>query len=263
MGVVNTTPDSFYDGGRLKTARQAVDHAMRLIDEGAKIIDIGGESTRPGARPVSAAGELRRVIPVIEGLRKRDSQVAVSIDTLKSKVASEAIQAGADIVNDVSALSADPQMAAICAKAGCHVVLMHRRGTSPDMYRLARYRDVSREVARELDAFIKQARQAGIKIGRIILDPGIGFAKRAPDSWRLLLNLKPVMELGYPVLCGWSRKSFLKEITGDEPDARLAGTLALIGPVIRQGVSILRVHDAAATRATLNTLQALEKSGFS
>lgn len=255
MGIVNVTPDSFSDGGLTADAPAAIAHALRLVDEGARIIDIGGESTRPGARPVSVREELRRVIPVIRRLRQREPHICISVDTLKADVAAAALSEGADIINDVSALSADPRMADICAKGGCHVVLMHRRGNSLAMYRQARYRDISREVASELKARIRAAESAGIRKSRIVIDPGIGFAKKAQDSWKLLLNMGPVVSLGYPVLCGWSRKSFLSDVAGDAPAERLAGTLALIGPVIHQGISILRVHDVAATRATIQTLE--------
>lgn len=258
MGIVNVTPDSFHDGGCHISPAKAAAHALRLAAEGAAILDIGGESTRPGSRPVTTREELRRVIPVIEKIRQKDSRTAVSIDTMKAEVARRALEAGADIVNDVSALEGDTGMAAICAAAGCPVVLMHRRGTSQEMYKLARYRNVSREVASELAKRVRYAVKDGIRRDRILVDPGIGFAKKAPDSWKLLLNLSPLSKLGLPILCGWSRKSFLRELAGDLPDARLAATLALIGPVMGQGVSVLRVHDVAATRAVLNVLQAVE-----
>lgn len=263
MGIVNVTPDSFHDGGRYRDTRSAVRHAAGLIESGSHILDIGGESTRPGAAPVTEREELRRVIPVIRGIRRRDPGIAISIDTMKAAVAKAALEAGADIVNDVSGLSADPAMAAVCANARCPVVIMHRRGSSERMYDRASYRDVSRDVARELKDRVRAALAAGIRPDRIVLDPGVGFAKKAPDSWRLLLNLKPILRLGYPVLCGWSRKSFLKEIAGDSSEARLAGTLALIGPVVVQGVSILRVHDVPETAAVLEVLQAIENAKVS
>ena len=242
MGVLNVTPDSFSDGGRHQTCEAALHHAHRLIAEGAAILDIGGESTRPGAEPVSAAEELRRVIPVLETLR-RETTVRLSIDTMKSEVAESALRAGATLINDVTGLR-DPAMMAAAARHNAGVVIMHMRGAPQTMRGLTDYADVVAEVKEYLAAQAAAARAAGI--AEIILDPGIGFAKTAAQSFTLVRRLGEFEELGYPILIGPSRKSFLSAIPGMErAEDRLEGTLAAVAIGVLHGASIIRAHDVA------------------
>jgi len=243
MGVVNVTPDSFSDGGRWATPETAIAHGADLVAEGADILDIGGESTRPGAAPVDETTELRRVCPVIEGLRAR-VDVPISIDTYKAEVAERALDLDAVIVNDISALTYDPALAGVAARRGAAVVLMHNRGRSHDMYAEASYTDVPAEIAGELADRARAAEAAGITHDRIILDPGLGFAKRAEHSLAALANLESLAALGYPVLSGPSRKSFLKTGLGDVlPRERVWGTAAAVTASVLLGAHIVRVHD--------------------
>ncbi|HEY3444040.1 MAG TPA: dihydropteroate synthase [Paludibaculum sp.] len=245
MGVLNVTPDSFSDGGRFFQLESALRQARHLINDGAAILDIGGESTRPGAEPVSIAEELRRVLPVIEALR-HESAIRLSIDTMKPEVADAALRAGATLINDVTGLR-DPAMAAAVARHHAGVVIMHMRGTPETMRGLTEYTDVVEEVKAHLAAQAAAARAAGI--GEIILDPGIGFAKTATQSFTLLRRLGEFQELGYPILIGPSRKSFLASIHGlERPEDRLEGTLAAVAIGVLHGASIVRVHDVAACR---------------
>ncbi|MEO8580629.1 MAG: dihydropteroate synthase, partial [Gemmatimonadales bacterium] len=209
FGILNVTPDSFSDGGNFLSTEAALAQAATMISEGADAIDIGGESTRPGAEPVSARDELKRVLPVIRGLRSRWSDIAISIDTVKAEVAKAALAEGALIVNDVSGMSLDPEMPRICAEAGCNVVLMHSRGTVADMasYDNAVYgSDPVGEIISELEESIQTVQRAGIHPGRIAIDPGIGFSKRTGHSLAALVELPRIVELGYPVFVGASRK---------------------------------------------------------
>jgi dihydropteroate synthase len=247
MGVVNATPDSFSDGGRFLDPGAAVDQALRLAGEGADLVDVGGESTRPGAPPVPAAEELRRVVPVIERLRARGFPLPISVDTSKGEVARAAIAAGADLVNDVAAL-ADPALARAVAEAGVPAVLMHMRGTPGDMATRATYRDVVAEVAAELEAAMARAEAAGVPRERIVLDPGIGFAKSAEQSLEVLARLSELRALGRPLLVGPSRKSFIGKVTGAPVEERLPGTLAAVTAAVLAGAEIVRVHDVAAVR---------------
>jgi dihydropteroate synthase len=247
MGIVNATPDSFSDGGRHADAPAAVARALRLADEGADLVDLGGESTRPGAPEVPAAAEIRRVVPVIEALRARGFPLPISIDTRKAAVARAALDAGADLVNDVSALS-DPALAAVVAGARVPVVLMHMRGTPADMQSRAVYDDVAREVAAELAAALARAEAAGVATELTILDPGLGFAKTAEQSLELLARLGELRALGRPLLVGPSRKSFIGKVTGAAVGDRLPGTLAAVSACVLAGVEILRVHDVAEAR---------------
>ena len=243
MAIVNVTPDSFADGGERFDPDVAIADAVQMVADGADILDVGGESTRPGAPPLPAAEELRRVMPVIEGLRAR-VQVALSIDTYKAGVASRAIDLGATIVNDVSGLTYDPSLADVAARTGAAIVLMHTRGRSADMYALATYDDVARDVARELAERDAAARAAGIAAERIILDPGIGFAKRAEHSYAAIAGIPELAKLGRPILSGPSRKSFLKTAVGDVPPReRLWGTAAAVTASVLFGAHIVRVHD--------------------
>jgi dihydropteroate synthase len=243
MGIINVTPDSFADGGVRFDPAVAIAAAERMVAEGADLIDIGGESTRPGAPPLDAAEEWRRVEPVLRGVRDRIA-VPISVDTYKAGVAERAIGLGAEIVNDVSALTYDPLIAGVVARTGAAVVLMHNRGRSADMYAGAVYEHVAAEIAGELAARDRAAEAAGIDGRRVILDPGLGFAKRAPHSLAALANLPSLAALGRPLLVGPSRKSFLKAGLGDAPpDGRLWGTAAAVAAAILLGAHIVRVHD--------------------
>jgi dihydropteroate synthase len=248
MGVVNVTPDSFSDGGRFLDPDAAVAHALRLVSEGADLLDLGGESTRPGAQEVPPEEEAARVVPVIERLRRAGCQTPISVDTRKAGVARAALAAGADLVNDVSAL-ADPAMAELVAARGVPVVLMHTRGTPADMARHAVYDDVVGEVERELLAALARAVKAGVREEQVVLDPGIGFAKEARHSLALLAALPALRRhLGRPLLVGPSRKSFIGQVTGAPAAERLPGTLAAVTVCVLAGVELLRVHDVGAAR---------------
>jgi dihydropteroate synthase len=260
MGVVNVTPDSFSDGGRYLPLDAAVAHAEQLAEEGADLIDLGGESTRPGALPVSAEEERRRVVPVIERLRARGFGIPISIDTCKGAVAKAAIEAGADLVNDVSGLS-DPALTEVVRTAGVPAVLMHMRGTPADMAGRATYADLLTEVAGELRQALRRAVQAGIPEDRIILDPGLGFAKTPAQTVELLARVGELRAMGRPLLVGPSRKRFIGELTGAPVGARLPGTLAAVTACVLAGVELIRVHDVAAARQASQVAVALRKSG--
>jgi len=248
MGIVNATPDSFSDGGLFLDAGAAIAQALRLADEGADLVDVGGESTRPGAAPVPDDEELGRVVPVIAALRARGFPLPISIDTRKAAVARAALDAGADLVNDVSGL-ADPSLARVVAEAGAPIVLMHSRGTPEDMQRRAVYGDVVQEVAAELEQALDRAAAAGIPRERTILDPGLGFAKTAEHNLVLLARLGELRALGRPILVGPSRKSFIGRIAGSAaPGDRLPGTLAAVTAAVVAGAELVRVHDVAAAR---------------
>ena len=257
MGIINVTPDSFADGGLRFDAATAIDDGVRMAGEGADILDVGGESTRPGAAPLPLDEELRRVSPVIEGLRAR-VRVPISVDTYKAAVADRAIDLGAAIVNDISALTYDAELAGVVARRGAAVVLMHNRGRSSDMYAEADYGDVVADVARELGERARAAEAAGIARERIILDPGLGFAKRAEHTLAVLAGLDHIAALGYPVLSGPSRKSFLKLVLGDVPPAeRVWGTAAAVAVSILRGAHIVRVHDVREMAQVARVVDAL------
>ena len=242
MGVVNLTPDSFSDGGRFAHIDEALAVAEQMATDGASVIDVGGESTRPGAAPVTVEEELGRVLPFVSEAA-RGLPVPVSVDTRKARVAREALAAGAKVVNDVSGLRHDPETAGVVAEHGAGVVIMHMRGDPSTMAERACYSDVSAEVANELERAVRGARAAGIDVASIVVDPGVGFAKDADHSLELLGRLRPVVRLGFPVLVGPSRKSFLGAVLGVPPDQRLAGTIAACMTSFLQGASIFRVHD--------------------
>lgn len=245
MGIVNVTPDSFYDGGCYFSVQKAIDHAMRLIDEGADILDIGGESTRPGAEPVSVEEELKRVIPVIEHIASKAS-IPISIDTYKSKVAEEAIKAGASIINDISGLRFDPQMAHIASKYGVAIVLMHIKGTPKNMQQDPSYVSLLPEIIEYLRDSIVIAKEAGIDEKKIIIDPGIGFGKLPEHNLYIIKNLKEFTNLGKPILIGVSRKSFIGRILNEtSPHDRLEGTASAVAISVINGANIVRVHDVA------------------
>jgi len=261
MGVVNVTPDSFSDGGRYLDARAAVAHGVELAREGAAILDIGGESTRPGAAPVGIAEELHRVIPVIEGLTDAATPARVSIDTSKVAVAAEAVAAGASLVNDVTAFRGDPGMAAFVAEAGLDCSLMHMLGDPRSMQDDPRYDDVVSEVKAFLEERLAFAVAAGVAEQRVMLDPGIGFGKTLEHNLELLRRLDELVAIGRPVLIGTSRKSFLGRLTGrEDPSEREAGTVATNVLAYLRGARVFRVHDVGpvydallVTAATVTT----------
>jgi dihydropteroate synthase len=242
MGILNITPDSFADGGPHLDPGAAADAGVRMAADGADIIDVGGESTRPGAEPVGADEERRRVLPVIERLAAR-VDIPISIDTYKASVAKDALAAGASIVNDISGLLYEPELGRVAADAGAALVLMHTRGRSKGMYDLARYEDAAAEVAQELAEAIVRAENAGVPRASIVLDPGLGFAKRAEHSFEVLAHLEKIATLDRPILAGPSRKSFLKAAIGDrEPPAREWATAAAVAASVLLGAHIVRVH---------------------
>ncbi len=246
MGIVNVTPDSFSDGGVHFDPDVAVRSALAMVEAGADILDIGGESTRPGAVPLSMDDEIARVAPVIEGIVQR-ANVPISIDTYKAGVAERALDLGAMIVNDISALAYEPALAEVAARRGAPVILMHNRGRSAKMYEFAAYGDVVADVARELSERASAAMAAGIAKNRIVLDPGFGFAKRAEHSMTALARLAAFHALGFPVLSGPSRKSFLQVGLGERPvSERVWGTAAAVTASVLAGAHIVRVHDVAA-----------------
>lgn len=243
MGILNVTPDSFSDGGVHFDAGAAIRSALDMVEAGAAILDVGGESTRPGADPLPAEEELRRVAPVIEALASR-ANVPISIDTYKAEVAERAMDLGALLINDISAFAYDPRIAEVAARRKAGVVLMHNRGRSANMYEFAEYGDVVEDVGRELVARADAAIAAGVARERIVLDPGFGFAKRASHSLEALARLAEFHQLGYPILSGPSRKSFLQTGLGERPPAgRTWGTAAAVTASILAGAHIVRVHD--------------------
>ena len=264
MGIVNVTPDSFSDGGQFDSPDAAVAHALRLLDEGADIVDVGGESTRPGARPVDEALEQSRVVPVIERLARARPDAVISIDTVKSVVAGRAVAAGAHIVNDVSGLRLDAGIARVCADTGAGLVLMHSRGDVSDMasFTNATYGDVVADVVDELRSSVATAEQAGVPRGSIAIDPGVGFSKRSADSIAVLRALPQMVALGYPVMVGVSRKRFIGELTGaGGPAERLSGTLGANVGALALGARIFRVHDVRAHREALDVAWTLLRVG--
>ena len=245
MGILNVTPDSFSDGGRYLDPQQAVDAAQAMVAAGADIIDVGGESTRPGAAAVSAQEERARVEPVVAALARRVA-VPISVDTTKASVADAAVGAGATILNDISGLRSDPRLAAVAARAGAALVLMHMRGEPSDMYRHAAYVDVMADVTEELAWSVSRASEAGVARTSVVLDPGLGFAKRATHSWEVLARLDhpSLRDLDLPLLVGASRKSFLQAAIGDHPAVdRDAASLAAAVVAALSGAHIVRVHD--------------------
>ena len=242
MGILNVTPDSFADGGVHCDVDRAVEAGIRMVAEGADILDVGGESTRPGADPLPADEELRRVLPVVERLAPRVN-VPISIDTYKASVARAAVAGGAAIINDISGLQYDPELARVAAETGAALILMHTRGRSSGMYDLAVYDDVAADVARELEQAIERATRAGVPRDSIVIDPGFGFAKRAEHSYDVLARLDTLAALDRPILSGPSQKSFLKAALGDrEPSEREWGTAAAVAASVLLGAHIVRVH---------------------
>jgi dihydropteroate synthase len=259
MGIVNVTPDSFSDGGQFLAPERAIAHARELIVDGADLLDIGGESTRPGARSVTADEELARVAPVLAGLH--DVEVPISIDTSKAAVAEAALDAGARIVNDVTALRSEPVMAGLCAERDCVVVLMHMQGTPRTMQENPTYDDVVDDVKAFLAERIEFAVGEGIDEERIWVDPGIGFGKTVRHNVEVLRRLRELRELGRPLVVGTSRKRFIGTLTGREVDDRLGGTIASNVLAVRAGADVVRVHDVAEVRQALTVAAAVLAAG--
>ncbi len=269
MGVVNVTPDSFSDGGRFYAARDAIRHARILVEEGVDIIDIGGESSRPYADDVAADMEMARVLPVIEGLAGKIN-VPISIDTTKAVVAEAAVSAGASIINDIGALRLDPDMAEVAVRHDLPVILMHMQGLPRTMQINPSYADVVADVKRFLAEALRSAEAAGIDRAKLIIDPGIGFGKSIAHNLTLLRNLPALSELDAPILVGPSRKAFIRKLLADGPAELTAdcpevatGTQAAVAAAVLNGAHIVRVHDVAATRATLKILDAVRAASTS
>ncbi|MDP8953228.1 MAG: dihydropteroate synthase [Actinomycetota bacterium] len=259
IGILNVTPDSFSDGGEFLDPDEAVSRAAMLLDEGARIVDVGGESTRPGSDPVSPEEELRRVVPVVRGILRERPEAVVSIDTYRASTAEAALDAGARMINDVTALG-DPKMARLVAERDCPVVLMHMRGEPKSMQQDPFYEDVVREVRDFLAYRADRAVRAGVNEARIILDPGIGFGKTLEHNLTLLNRLDALAELGFPMLVGASRKSFLGRISGGGPKERLFGTVATNVLAYERGATFFRVHDVWANREALEVAAAIRRA---
>jgi dihydropteroate synthase len=261
MGVLNVTPDSFSDGGEVFSKEVAAARAGAMLEEGAEIIDVGGESTRPGSDPVSPEEEARRVIPVVQGILAEHPDTIVSIDTYRSETAGSALEAGVRIVNDVTALRGDPRMARVVAEARCPVILMHMLGEPKTMQHDPRYGDVVREVRDFLAERADHAIAEGVEPEKIVVDPGIGFGKTLDHNLALLYHLDELVELGFPVLVGTSRKSFIGRITGvEEARDRVFGTVAANVIAYERGATLFRVHDVQANREALAVAQAIRRA---
>jgi dihydropteroate synthase len=259
MGVVNVTPDSFSDGGQYLDPLRAADRCLELVGAGADILDLGGESSRPGAVPVSASEEIDRLAPVLEKVRPETAAI-ISVDTYKPAVAAECLRLGADVINDIFALRWSPAMAPLIARSDAGLVLMHMRGTPGTMQQLPPSQDILRDIVEDLAASVAQARAVGVRDDRLVLDPGIGFGKTLEDNLRILGRLSFLRSLGLPVLVGTSRKSFLGKL-GLLPGERLIGTIASVVVAARNGAHIVRVHDVAEVRQALRVTDALAAEG--
>ena len=260
MGVVNVTPDSFFDGGLYFEPARAIDRALALAAEGADIIDIGGESSRPGSNPIPAKEEKKRILPVVEVLRQNNSAL-ISVDTTKAEVAEAALAAGADIINDISAGRFDPRMLPIAARSGAAVILMHMKGTPRTMQIAPHYDDVLGEVKAFLGERLEAAESCGLPRESVLLDPGIGFGKQLDHNLILLNNLGALAELGRPLVVGVSRKSFIGKILNIEAQDRLEGTIAAAVVSILRGASLLRVHDIQAVKQAVAVAEAIMSQG--
>lgn len=260
MGILNVTPDSFSDGGIFDSPEKAVEHGLRMAEEGADMIDVGGESTRPGSAAVPVNVELKRVIPVIEAL-SRKVKIPISVDTKKSRVAKLAVDAGAEIINDISALNGDREMAGVVGRTRAAVVLMHMRGRPANMQKGSLdYDHVMNEIENYLRKSTDKAIKAGVDRASVILDPGIGFGKKTEDNYKIIGNLSGLKALGMPVMIGTSRKSFIGRVTGDEPAERTEGTAATVAVAIMNGCHIVRVHDVAAMKKVAAVTDAIVQS---
>tara|TARA_B100000214_G_scaffold356176_1_gene314580 strand:+ start:335 stop:1159 length:825 start_codon:yes stop_codon:yes gene_type:complete len=260
MGILNVTPDSFSDGGRYTKANIAVDHAFKMIDDGADIIDIGGESTRPGSISVSKDEECTRILPVIESIKNINSKITISVDTYKASVAKKAIEAGADIVNDISGLTFDPDMIPLLYEEAKPVIIMHINGKPKTMQKNPTYDDLLKDVINFLKCQSDYAKESGIKNNHIILDPGIGFGKTFNHNFTLLKRLDEICNLGYPVMIGPSRKAFIGDVLDSPPDDRLEGTLATVVAGIINGARIVRVHDVKEVKRVVKITEKIISS---
>ncbi len=261
MGIVNVTPDSFYDGGRYLDPEAAVEHGLRLAAEGADLLDVGGESSRPGSDPVGAEEELRRILPVVQRLADR-LPLPISVDTWKAAVAGPALEAGADLINDISALRLDPELAPTVARHGAGLILMHMRGRPRNMQRLPPSEDILGEVRRDQAAALERASEHGIPRDRIVLDPGIGFGKTLRDNLQILNRLDFLSDFDLPVLVGTSRKSFLGRILEVPEEERLWGTAASVAAAILRGADIVRVHDVQSMRMVARVADAIRREAL-
>lgn len=260
MGILNVTPDSFYDGGRHYEREDALEHARKMILEKVDVIDVGGESTRPGSKRISAVEELNRILPVVNELAKVGT--LVSVDTYKAEVARQCLQAGARMINDVTSLQADKKMVEVIASAQVPVVLMHMQGNPESMQLAPHYEDVVKEVYEFFEQRVYFAERKGIDSNKIILDPGIGFGKNIEHNLELLRNLEEFKKLGKPLMVGVSRKSFIGKITGLKEEERLEGSIAAACYSVMHGADIVRVHDVLETRKALQVIDALRNKEF-
>ena len=256
MGILNVTPDSFSDGGVFYDSPKAIDHALKMVEEGADIIDIGGESSRPGAEAVTKENEIERILPVIEGIRRK-SDIPLSIDTTKSDVAKVALKAGANMINDISAGRFDPPILEVAASAGVPICMMHMKGDPKTMQQNPLYEDLMGEIKSFLGEAINRAKKAGIKPQDIIIDPGIGFGKTAEDNVNILKELSSLKSLNHTILIGPSRKSFIGKMLGLNVDDRLEATLATLSFAYQNGASIFRVHDVGPAKKYLSMTKIL------
>ncbi|MCI0460256.1 MAG: dihydropteroate synthase [Gemmataceae bacterium] len=258
MGIVNVTPDSFSDGGRYTAVEAAVRHGLDLITQGADLLDLGGESTRPGATPVALDEELRRVLPVVEQLAKQTA-VPLSVDTYKAEVARQSLEVGAQIINDITALTGDPAMAEVVRQAQAGLILMHMQGTPATMQMDPRYDDVVTDIGRFFETRLQSLAKLGIAKERVVLDPGIGFGKTAEHNLLLLARLEEFQQFGRPVCLGVSRKGFLGKVLDRPVEQRLAGSLAAVCHALsRRAAQLVRVHDVAATRDVVHLFTVLQ-----
>ncbi len=261
MGVLNVTPDSFSDGGHFLETEKAVKHALEMQRAGADLIDVGGESARPGAIGISAEEELRRILPVLRGLRRR-LRIPISVDTCKVEVAQMALAAGAEMINDISGLRADPELARVAKRGGVPLVLMHIRGTPKTMQQLKPAKNIWREVERSLRWSVERALKAGVRRGQLLIDPGIGFGKTVTQNYELLRDLDRLQKFKLPILIGTSRKSFIGKVLGSAPpEQRLFGTAASVAASILAGAHIVRVHDVAEMVQVVRVADAVLRAG--
>ena len=259
VGILNVTPDSFSDGSLYLSPEKAVKHAIEMLDNGADIIDIGGESTRPGSKPVSTDEEISRVVPVIAELRKKRPLSVISVDTCKSEVAEEALKAGTDIINDIGGLRDSRKMAEVAAKSGAGLILMHMRGTPETMQSLTEYGNLISDIISSLENSIKMAESAGIEGDHIVIDPGIGFAKTTGQNLEILKNMDKFVELGYPLLLGPSRKSFIGTVLDrKEPAERIFGTAGVVAWLAMKSVDFVRVHDVREMSDVLKIIESIK-----
>jgi dihydropteroate synthase len=262
MGIINVTPDSFSDGGRFMDTQKAIEYGLAMSDEGADIIDVGGESTRPGSKSISEEEEISRVIPVISALAGKTAAV-VSVDTTKSVVAQQAVDVGAGMINDVSTLRGGKELASIAAKVDAKLLIMHSRKLPRNMQEEISYGDVVVEVVKELEEAVDIAREAGVPRDSIWLDPGIGFAKTPEHNLQLLGRLREIVDLGYPVVVGPSRKSFIFDLTGAPVDRRIGGTAAAVTASIMNGARAVRVHDVATMKQVVTIAHGIARGSMS